>query len=225
MRRLGKFGLILALVISGIVVSYKIAYPTYTHRFRLTIAIDVDGTVHRDSTVMEVRWIGQPRFGDAPPFFPFFWGQAPLIDLGSRGAIAVALHPGTVEGRFMSAKYLATNAFGLGHDSDAYRKIAEQSGRRELSADNMPMLIHFRDISDPATAQATTAGHIGWLFGPTARLAEASVEITHQPVVIDLDRRLPWYAAMAARQKDGRDNITMPGQFKLIYNMLIAEGT
>lgn len=200
------------------VVAWWIAYPTYTHRYRLTIAIEIDGKVYRDSSVIEVRWIGQPQFGDAPPFIPSVRGQATLVDLGPGGAIAAALHPGMIEGRFVAANFLAMRAFGIDGGLDTYRRISQQSGKRNLTADDLPMFILFSDASNPATARA---GHIGYLLGPTARLVEASVEMTRDPIVIDLDRKLPWYRTMADQQKNGLI-VSRPGQFQLVHNMLVG---
>jgi hypothetical protein len=206
-------------VIASAFVLYKVAYPTYTHRYRLTIAIEVDGKVYRDSSVIEVSWIGQPKFGDAPPFISSVRGQAPFIDLGSRGALAAALHSSNFGGKFVSANILAIRAFGIDGGPDAYRRISQENGRRDLTADNLPMFILFSDVANAETARA---GHIGYLFDSTARLVEANVEITRDPIVIDLDRKLPWYQALAARQKAGQGGLSMPGQFGLSYNMLVG---
>jgi hypothetical protein len=53
------------LCILGLVILWAWRYPTYTHRYWLTIAIETDGVVHSGSSVIEVRWAGQPALGDA----------------------------------------------------------------------------------------------------------------------------------------------------------------
>jgi hypothetical protein len=195
-------------------------YPTFTHRYRLTFAIETDGSVHRGSGIIEVSWVGQPKFGDAPPFLPRVRGQAPLIDLGPRGVVIAALHSNGVEGRFVGADLLAIQAFQIGGEFESCRLITEQTGRRDLNTSDMPLLIWLPDPSDPRSARPTTVGHIHDLFGPTARLSAAYVEMTHDPITIDIDRKLPWYAHMAAEQKRGV--ITHSGTFQLIYNMLVG---
>jgi hypothetical protein len=211
---------ILLFCIIGLVVLWRWMYPTYTHRYRLTFAIETDGAVHSGSSVIEVSWVGQPKLGDAPPFLPRVRGQAPLIDLGARGVVVAALHPDGVDGLFANADILAIRAFEIDGRFDSYRLITEQTGRRDLSPDNMPLLIWIPDPFDPRTARPTTVDHIPDLFGPTARLSAAYVEITRDPVTIDIDRKLPWYAQMAAEQKRGV--ITHSGTFQLFYNMLVG---
>jgi hypothetical protein len=51
----------------------------------------------------------------------------------------------------------------------------------------------------------------------------AYVEITRDPIVIDIDRKLPWYKELVGRQK-GHLTISYLGQLLLTYNMFIKEG-
>jgi hypothetical protein len=44
---------LLALIVVGISAACEVMYPTYMHRYRLTIEVDVDGMVHRGSSVIE----------------------------------------------------------------------------------------------------------------------------------------------------------------------------
>src|SRR4051794_5860365 len=74
------------------VISYKIAYPTYTYRYRLSLGIEADGQVHHGSSVIEISWPRQP----IPPgsVQAEIGGQAALVDLGSRGAVVASLFNG-----------------------------------------------------------------------------------------------------------------------------------
>lgn len=94
MRTLGIVAVCTAALIGGAVAWWKINYPTYIYRYRLTIALEVDGKVHTGSSVIEVIWKGGPEFGDVGPYHPNVRGQGVWIDLGSRGiAIATMGHP------------------------------------------------------------------------------------------------------------------------------------
>jgi hypothetical protein len=59
------------------------------------------------------------------------------------------------------------------------------------------------------------------LFGPTARLDAAIIEVTSDPIVIDIDRKLPWYRDLEERQKRGL--LTGGPGFELWSNMFIGD--
>jgi hypothetical protein len=211
--------------IAGAVIWYKLSFPDYVHRYRLTIAIEIDGQMHTGSSVIEIVYIGQPYLPGVGSFIPRHRGQATVIDLGSRGTVVAALHRGRVENGSVAAAHIAIRAYGLeGAGYDSYRLIREQSGRRNLTPDNMPLLIWFANAADPATARVFKAEHIAGLFGPTARLAAAHVEITSDPVVIDIDKKFPWYRDLADRQK-AQGVLSRPNEFQPVYNMFIGEGS
>jgi hypothetical protein len=223
MTRVSKISLLWIVALIGASIAwYKFHYPTYLHRYRLTIEIEIDGTVHTGSSVIEVRWIAQPKIGDSPPYISSVRGQGTFVDLGSRGALVAALHPDDVFQHLPAADILAMKAFGLTGGLESYKLITQRTGRRDLAPNNRPLLIWFSDVSDRKTARPSTFGHIPDLFGPTARLVAAYVEITRDSVVVDIDRKLPWYPRWAAEQRSGP--ITgMPGQFQLIYNMFVGD--
>ena len=207
--------------IGGAIAAYKIAFPTYTHRYRLTLAVDAGGKRYSGSSVIEVRWIGQPRLGDASPFISSVKGAAPLIELPNGAALLAALHRSPNEfDRGVNADVLAVEAFQL-QGFDGYRRIGQQTGRRALSSDNMPLLIWFSNIASLHTAKPITAAHIPELLGSDARLSEAYVEMTDDPVIIDIDRKLPWFAALKDEQRGLI--VTRPNEFKMVHNMIVGD--
>ena len=60
------------------------------------------------------------------------------------------------------------------------------------------------------------------LIGPTARITEAYVEITKDALSFDLEKKLPWYRELAARQKRG-GILGHPQRLILAYNMFVQE--
>jgi hypothetical protein len=225
MRKLGIVAACVVALIGGAVVLYKLAYPDYWHRYRLTLEIEIDGKVHTGSGVIEVIYQGQPYIPGVGSYIPHLRGQAVFIDLGEHGAIVAALHPGTIQNGSLGAAYLATRAFELeSFGYEAYRTIGNQKGRRELKPDNMPLLIWFPDVSNPKSARVIKPEEIPVFFGPAARLVSAHVEITSDPIVIDIDKKLPWYQELANRQRNSL-LIGRAYEFQLIYNMFVGEGS
>jgi hypothetical protein len=58
MNRLG----IIALAIVGVFALYKLSYPTYSCRYRMTVNVKVDGQMRSGSSVIEFQISKQPRF-------------------------------------------------------------------------------------------------------------------------------------------------------------------
>ena len=61
MKVAGITAAVLCALILAPYVAWKIAYPTYTHRFRLVIEVEANGEVKRGSSVIEVSQTGIPE--------------------------------------------------------------------------------------------------------------------------------------------------------------------
>lgn len=185
------------------VAAYSLVFPTYEYRYRLTINIEIDGQLHSGSSIIDVAWVGQPDLGDAGPFQPRLRGQATFVDLGSHGALVAALNNGESYGPAsdgaVNAIWLAANAFGNQSSNGELPSLRRLRGRRDLSPNNMPRLIWFPDPANPKTARKVHVADIPIILGANARFVSATVEITQDPIVIDIDRRLPWYSSLTEK--------------------------
>jgi hypothetical protein len=214
--------LVFVLVLVLVAVAWcQTAFPSYSHRYRLTIAIETDGKIHTGSSVIEVTFEGQPRLeGSGTLYTPHVGGQAVFVDVGRHGTVVAALNPGMIENRSLSATFLAMQAYGI-DGNEAYRTIRQKTGRRDLVPNKMPLLIWFRDATDPATGRVIKAEQVPDLFGPTARLASAYLEITSDRVVIDIDQKLPWLTDLVNRQHQ-RGVTSRPNEFQIRYTMFVG---
>jgi hypothetical protein len=220
----------IAAALVGLYVAFNIAYPTYTYRYRLTITVEIDGKIHTGSSVIEVSFRGQPYLPGVGSFIPHIRGQAVFIDLGRFGtAIAVLIAPSFEQGgtvrwpEGVSALWLATRAFGIKATNDELPQLPHLAGRRDLTPDNMPRLIWFSHLDDPKTARRFKVENIPTLFGPSARLAAAYVEITNDPIVIDIDKKLPWYETLT--RPLGQGLIEIEYGFALSKGMFIGDAS
>jgi hypothetical protein len=172
---------------------------SHAHRYRLGIAIEIDGQVYSGSSIIEVRWVGS-RLPDMGKFTPVVTGQAVYVDLGKLGAVIATLAPGQAvdpapDGA-TSAVWLASFAFGNQSTYAELPDLPKLRGRRYLPPEIMPRLVWLRDFSDPKSAKRFRIQDVPALFGPTARFVEAYVEITKDPIVIDIDKKLPWFGQL-----------------------------
>jgi hypothetical protein len=223
MRSLGIIAFGLALLIGSAAIWYNFAYPTYIHRYRLGLEVQANGQTYSGSSVIQIRWIAQPKLGDMSPFISAVAGEAVFIEIPQHGALLAALHKSSGEfDQSINADTLAIRAFQVSGGFDAYRQIGLQTGRRDLSAENMPLLVWLPHLTDPSSARPISAADILTVLGPGARLSNAYVEMTNDPIAIDIDRKLPWLKSWADEQKRGLI-ITRPHQFKLVHNMVVGE--
>src|SRR5205823_3907352 len=134
-------------------------FPTYSHRYRLGIDVDVAGETRSGSSVIEVRWHLWPEalacvFGCGIGYSRVY-GQAVLVDMGPQGALLATLWPAntTISDQAVAADFLAIRAFGSqplpssGYplSRELFRTMSNVRGKVMLSANNMPQFIWLKD--------------------------------------------------------------------------------
>jgi hypothetical protein len=227
----------IAVVFIGAVAAYlywRNRPEVLSYRYRLHLAISIDDKVATGSGIVEVVWQCGRSYGnnhdELGPCYPSLGGEAALIDLGPRGVVVATLHTGEniepVPDGAISAVWLCGNAFGnkstAGEELPALTKL---SGRRNLVQSNFPRLVWFPKPDNPDTATKVTVQNIARIIDPTARITEAYVEITSDPIVIDIPSNLPWFSELRRRQADGKLLVSKSGQFQLVHNMFVGENS
>jgi hypothetical protein len=223
-----KWLAISAAIIAVAVVTYKVNYPTYSYRYRLQISLSIDEKVHTGSSVIEVVWGCGPKVADSGRCGASLRGQAAVIDLGSRGAVVATLRTGdsvspTPEGA-ISAIFLCANAFGNHSTDEELPALPRLTGRRDLSPSNFPRLVWFSNPAEPKSAKKITVEDVAKVIDPTARFTEAFVEITRDPVVMDIASKLPWFQAWSDNYR-ARGPIYFPNGFALSRYMFVGDAS
>jgi len=148
-----KFGIIAAVVVAligGLVVAYNLAYPTYSHRYRLTIEVETPDGLKTGSSVIEPYFVAQPMILTTNIGHWSLRGDAPFVDLG-HGKKVVALNArGPTAGDVDTPVLLAIKAFGVRPCGDfcQRKKISEMSGTRDLPSALLPTLVTVSDVND-----------------------------------------------------------------------------
>jgi len=203
---------------AGLYVAMAIAFPTHTHRYRLTIEIDTPAGVRSGSSVIEVkrkdfRWL--PLVQGRYEFH--LRGEAVFVDLSAnRSVIALLAHGARAEN---VDQMISLPIEAYGHDKwseDAWAGRAKMQGAVELKPPLVPTLVTFANLSDPKTAQVVYATDVretsdgrtgrrremrvainrfGELFGPGYRFKRALIETTNAPATPAIGSRLPWWGA------------------------------
>jgi hypothetical protein len=216
-----------AAVAVAVIVIHQMAFPTYSYRYRLQIAVSIDGKIHSGSSVIEVNWGCVPfKIADSGRCGSYLRGQAALVDLGSSHGVLVAVlrtgeqyTPAAKAGT--DATFLAAKAFGNGSTDNELPALSHLTGRRDLVPPIFPYLVWFPNPADPKSARQIIPDNISTI-DPTARFTEAFVEITRDSPAIDIAKKLPWLPDLLREQK-GKLISGIPNQFHLVYNMLVGD--
>jgi hypothetical protein len=203
MRLLGKM-LIGVVVVVGIVVGGLLAaFPTASYRYRLTIAVEIDGQVYSGSSVNEVWYRFNPR-----PLWPVVgmyelrgFGQAVVLEVGPHSALVATLgssrDQSVVSALFLAGRALQPSAKqGAGWYAATLERVRALSRTTEsvdLTPDNMPPFIWFSDKSDPGSGWEVKPANFASVIGDSAHLISAKVQMTNDPIVIDIPVKLPLY--------------------------------
>lgn len=205
-----KFLIGLAVAVVSIYGAYKLAYPTYTHRYLLTVELEIDGEAKRGSTVIEVKAWTQPKL--LPQFANVLFrsnGEGILFPLKERGALIVLLLAGP--GPSFSAQSIGTlaiDAFDLGkppRTMEQFLALQNVQGTKELAPSMVPQMVALRDIGDPRSAYWIPLSRWPELLEGRAKLLGAEIEMHPRKAEdrskIPLSRQISWLGDAEARQQ------------------------
>lgn len=169
--------------IAAAVAAYKIAYPSYTHRLRLTVEVNTAQGTRSGSGVIEVTWRKQPRIG--PEWHCSISGEAVVVNLDDERQILALMRQvrDSAGRRRGDLCFVALASYGLGvQQSDAsLEALSGKRGRVAVVDRVMPSFLTFTDSSDPATAIILQPSNFASsLAGST--LAAVWVELTNERV-------------------------------------------
>jgi hypothetical protein len=198
----------IAIVVAA-VVWWSIENPTYVHRYRLVIEVQVGNEIRSGSSVIEVRTadynVGMPG---AKGTRSRVLGDAVLVDLGNGRNVIAALGTGpaaSVDG----IADLTFSAFLPSRPGLKHRDVPNLTGSAPLSDQQLPTLVTFSNLGDPKTARVIAPEEFAQVLGGDVRFRRAFVEIvpaglwplsaigwpaslTGEPVTRGLEKKMPW---------------------------------
>jgi hypothetical protein len=211
---------VILLVVAGGFACWRLSFPAVSYRYRLTVAVETDGEVHTGSSVVELQFRFFPRWLLSKVkrnYNVWVTGQAVLIDLGGRGVLVAALDGAGYE-RGTTAIWLPGCAFLPVAWKDASDspmtaenqwKVSQLKEPTDLGPACMPAFYWFSSPADLTGAKAVKLAEFASVIGGATRLVSAQVEITSDPPVIDIDKKLPAYGTLTAPPANGL--YTTPG--------------
>lgn len=163
-----------------------------SYRYRMTVEVDTPKGPRSGSSVREISSRLQTNPGGAAPVKTEHKGEAVAVDLPGGRTLFALLREGLAGD--------VTLAFEPGYRGpEQFVASVEKLGRRDqrgrtvvLPPDKYPMLVTFRDVSDPTSVQAVEPANLASSFGPGARLRRITLEITGDGVTSGIEKRLTW---------------------------------
>lgn len=202
--------------------AFQLAYPTYTHRYRLTIGIEVDGKESIGSSVVEVNARDQPKVLPHLGLIVRIRGEAVQVDLGRHGTLFAILAHGPHGKDPDLMRELALQAFALPKRAgfENYGTIRGLRGSRDLALSLIPTLVLLADISDVDSARVVRPDRLEQDIGPRVHLRRAQVELTDDFTATQLAQKLSWLNML---KNDRKRLLSFPNAYQPSYLQFIRE--
>lgn len=174
----------------------RLASPTETFRFRLTLLADVNGETVTGSGVF------QETIGKTGP--TQLTGEAVTLDLG-QNRVLFLIFPGVSAAQAIANMPLRDFPLREGSPLERARQLLHDRPHADVDFNQLPVLVHFRDVANPTSIEVVNPANLARTFGNDVTLYKVTIEITDDPVTTGLETRLPWLADLkkSRRALDG----------------------
>jgi hypothetical protein len=69
--------------------------------------------------------------------------------------------------------------------------------------DNYPYFVRFKDMADPKSVEQVDPDNLAKSFGAGYRLKSLTVQMTGEPVTVEIEKRLGWLMSVKGKNLDG----------------------
>ncbi len=180
-------------------------YPSGSWRYKLTVQVETPQGVKTGSVVREISATSRPALlgENRDTFVKVEASEAVVVDLGARGRV-FGLNRGAIGGGdhaiWVLFKALPPPCVEgpVSRCGIKYYSSLKTATPVDLTPDNLPMFVRFRDLADPKTVEAVKADDFAASFGEGVELKSVTIEMTREPVTIGvMERYLTWIAQRA----------------------------
>lgn len=187
-RRMFGRGLLAALGLASAGLAIALGGCSFrpSFRYKMTVEVQTPQGVKTGHAVREVSFSARANGGD----YGHVKGEAVAIDLPNGDVLFALLTSGDGDVDY-AGNTMASLFKQLGSDTiqlwpDPPRVSAPIIG------DPLPMLVRFRDVSDPRSVERVDKANLAATFGIGYALKRITVEKTDEPVTVGIGTQLPW---------------------------------
>lgn len=200
---------IVALVAVSLVGLWIWKYPSGTWRYKMTLTVQTPEGVKTGSAVREVHIITAPELMPLSTSSAYSRGEAVVIDLGQQGVL-FGLMRGDKYGEdyghhvFLSAFGKNGSAGTVTPKGVEYFDTLKVGTKVELTRQDFPMLVRFKDINDPKSVERVDPNNLSATYGAGVKLIGATIEITDEPITTGIEKMLGWLPSHRKGYLDGQ---------------------
>ena len=191
-------------------------YRLPDYRYRLTVEVETPEGLRAGSSVIEVKTAVAGRNSIPTPGVVSHRvrGQAVAVDLGARGVLFALLRSDDnsdwasnvmyrmvpkiprvhdANGKFDSDRDFEAQFAAMLKHQDAIELPATFTDQGHLKNQSArPLLVRFRNISDPATVEQVKQDNLAASFGSGVKLKRITVQLTDDSVTTGIEKKLGW---------------------------------
>lgn len=215
--------------IAVLFVGYKIKYPTYSWRQKITVVVDTPSGPVSGSSVSTASWTRR-----AIDFGGFGWsydsqGEAIAVNLGNnRYLFALLIRPPNYEYIGSVAPASIYKLEGRPTNEKLFREVSGQRGRSEgqiiVPDYQWPLMVTFTDKSNPLSIRLVNPKNLKASFGAGYVLKSVTLQITDEPVTDNhIEVMLPWLKTIGGGMLDGRSISTLKAENRLANDLTLSD--
>jgi len=200
--RASKWVLAASVIVGAVAIVYFRAAPSASLNYKLSVDVDDNGVLRHGEGIIGAEFQAQPiLIGQTPPWTVGPIGEAFPVDFdgkrmffvllsadrsrrssvaaGSKGALYSYFHFRSIDAATASvlAEFIS---LGQSHENVDIRPV------------QLPMLVRFRDLTDPKSIEIVDPEHLDLGFGPGVKITAVRAQITSEPITSGIGIRLPW---------------------------------
>lgn len=211
-------------IITALYVGFLLLFPSYTHRYRITVEVEADGKVHSGSAIWEGTFqehkILKGLFAGGSNIS--MRGVPVVVNLGQRGAIVALVRPSRLRNEYyrptpVAAHQLALNAYygprkgrkrRFGGKIKGYKTVSGETEPKLLNPDNYPAFVWLRDPNNVRSAEPAPPFEWSEQIDPSVALRSITLQITSDGVSGDAQQKLPWLKSFYKTGPRIKGNVT-----------------
>jgi len=221
MKKAVRVILIVLGLIIAVIAYYKIYYPSFTYKYRMTVEVDTPEGVKSGSSVIEVHTTQWPEgwrnmFGGHTENSKAI-GEAVVVDLGDKGMLFTA-SLGTYSERLYPLIF-TKGGYGSRKPGGVPGYATAVDFKASIPVKHYPLLVRFKDLQDPMTVEEVKPNDLVSSFGEGFALKSISVESTTDPIKWKVEKILPWLPQYYDQLLDGRTIHTIEAENRLANDL------